>query len=94
MAVVIGVANGGLQHGSDEGVVDQLVAVGAAFVPGTNEIGFRFAAMALQLLNVLAHLIKSLDFFDQGFPGGVGEDVGKSDVAVVVERFDIGRGGA
>ena len=94
MAVVISVANGGGQQRSDEGIVDQLVAVGAAFVPGTDEVGFRFAAMALQLLDVLAHRVKSLDLFDQGCPGVVGEDVGKSDVAVVVERFEIGRGRA
>ena len=48
-------------RGDYEGVVDQLVRVRAAFVPRSDEIGFRFAALVVQLLDVITHLFESFD---------------------------------
>ena len=88
------IANGGSQQRCDEGIVDQLVGVAAAVVPGAKEIGLGLVAIVLHLAHVVAHVIKRLDLFDQALPGRVGEDAGISDVAVIVKGFDIGRGRA
>lgn len=94
VAVVIVVADGGAQQRGDEGVVDQLVGVGAAIIPWADEVGFGIGLKVRQLADVVANLIESFDLLDEGLPGLVGEDVWIGDVAVVVEGIDVGLGGA
>ena len=72
------------------GVVNELVAVRPAVVPGTDEVGIGFAAIGLQLTYEFANLVKALDLSDEGFPCVVREYIGIGNVAVVMEGFDVG----
>ena len=71
-------------------IIDESVAVMLAFVPRTNEIGFRCVSILFQRLNILPHRFKTRDFIDESLARPIGKHIGIDDVSIVVEGIDIG----